>query len=157
VVPAAQIVEHVPPLQTCPDAHFVPQVPQLFGSVVLSVQAAGVPHATSGAAHDAEQLPPPHVEPAGQAFDTDVVEHAPQLRLSVFRSWHLPSPHSVCPVTHDTEHAPAEHTVPPLHATAVEHAVPHFALSVERSRHLPSPQSTVPVAQVLAHAPAAQT
>jgi dihydroorotase-like cyclic amidohydrolase len=86
--------------------------------------------------------------PATQAWSVvPTVEHAPQLALSVIRSWHLLSLHRVVPATHEMLQVLALQTLPAAQAwslvPSVEHA-PQLALSVIRSWHLLSLHRVVP-------------
>jgi hypothetical protein len=75
------------------------------------------------------------------------VEQAPQLTLSLVRSWHFLSLHRVVPATQEIWQLPALHTMPAAQAWSlvptVEHA-PQLALSVIRSWHLLSLHRVVP-------------
>lgn len=125
---------HDPLSQTSPVPHLVPHVPQLFGSVAVSVHSPL--QSACPAAH--WQVPLVQLCPL-----THVVPHAPQLVLSDFRSTHAP-PHAESPVAHEAAHAPLLHT-----GVAPEHFVPQppqLFGSLLVSMHTP-PQSVVPAGQ----------
>jgi hypothetical protein len=104
----------------------MPQAPQLFGSILVSAQAA--PHFSVPPEQTMSHLPEAQACPDGQAFP-----QRPQLLLSTAVSTQA-SPHfSVLPVQ-TTSHLPSEHTCPVVQA--LPHA-PQLALSFDTSRQLP--------------------
>jgi hypothetical protein len=93
----------------------LPHIPQLFESVVMSVQLPA--HCTLGAAQALMlQTPDTQAKPVGHALP-----HAPQLLGSEVMSWHMPLPvQSAVPGAHTTpplqipitQPVPAGHTLP---------------------------------------------
>jgi hypothetical protein len=102
VSPAMHMPEHIPPEQTWPVGHTLPQAPQLFGSLWVAVhtpeqRASPFVHA---------QLPFWHV-----VAPVQVVPHPPQLLLSVCSFTHE-DPHRVRLAAHVIAHLPLEQTFP---------------------------------------------
>jgi hypothetical protein len=141
--------------QAEPAGHTVPQTPQLFESLVTSVQTP--PHIPIPAGHVPLQAPPTHACPAAQ-----VIPQLPQLWASVAVSeqnagaW--AGVHWVCPGGQSAQQVPPTQTVPVMHGTP---QAPQFAGSCERSVQygvpVPGVQSVSPAVQAATHAPALQT
>lgn len=125
VSPVGQPAVHVPLTHWLPGPQRFPHVPQLRGSLVVSV-------------HTPLQLvvPAPHVHvPLEQLAPVEqMLPQVPQLLGSVDVSVHALL-QSVCPVAHDPAHMPLEHTgVAPVHAVA---HVPQLFGSLSVSVHTP--------------------
>ncbi len=95
--------------QVVPLVQTTPQPPQLFESELSFTHPAG--HKVNPAVEQTHVLPE-HCVPAGHAWDTPPVVHAPQLLLSVVVSVH-PLGQLVRPVGH--AHAPFWHVFEPVH------------------------------------------
>jgi hypothetical protein len=106
--------------------HALPQAPQFIGSWSVFVQAAGVPQATSGDAHDVAHAPLEHIVPGGQT-----APHAPQLFEStlVVAQYGVPASvvHNVCAGEQELTHCPPEQLWPLPQATPHP---PQLALSL---------------------------
>ena len=77
-------VVHTPLVQSWPDSHRRPHMPQLPMSLCSDVQLE--PHSVLEAGHDARHVPPPHTWVAAQGLS-----HAPQCAPLVCGSTQVPS------------------------------------------------------------------
>jgi hypothetical protein len=150
---------HVPPEQTWPASHVVPQVPQFAPSVASATHASPPPvvgHTDWPVPHVVAHAPSAHCWPAAQA-----VPQVPQLALSVLPSAQYAGPvpesvsaamagaHVSSPLAQLVAHAPPEQTWPAAHV--LPHA-PQLALSVASVTQAP-PHTAWPEGQLVPHAP----
>jgi hypothetical protein len=116
--PGAHESAHFEALQSCPAVHFVPHVPQLFGSV--STFTHNPLHDICPVGHATVHLPATHASPDPQPFP-----HTPQLPRSVCVSMHAP-PHAVWPALHVSgpvsSGPPSPMGTPPFLSDAPPHA-----------------------------------
>jgi hypothetical protein len=133
-----------PATQLRPPPHAAPQLPQLFGSVCVSVQAPAHccwPPVQGFATH----------WPATQLSVLEQVRpHAPQLPVLELSGTQLP-PQSTCPLGH--AHAPPAHDLPPLHTMPTQSAGTQLPIwQTDSGSHVCMPQvvlKQVPPAQAL--------
>jgi hypothetical protein len=102
VVPPEHASAQVPPEQTSPGAHVVPQPPQFAGSVWVLTQLW--PHFVEPPPHESAQAPPEQTSPGAH-----VVPQAPQLTGSLWVAAHAPSQRSW----------PGGQTIPPVEDVVV--------------------------------------
>lgn len=149
VVSARQAPTQLPPVQVWPAVQRRPHVPQLFGSLLVSVLPRHAPSTQPPPVHVRVSVPQvPHgaviISPGVHAMHAPVVSHA-HVSLHV-RSWNWPEGQPVL----DVEWEPGAHSPSPLHAPAGIHwqlvlqcaaCVPQFPQSVEPTSpgmHAPS-------------------
>ena len=104
-----------PLVQVAPTAHWMPQPPQLLGSLFSFTHV--VPQATSGSGHDSTHFPTLQKKPSEQPKS-----QLPQLLRSVLRLVQAPSLGQNCSGKAPQVHAPALQNSPPLQALPHEPA-----------------------------------
>jgi hypothetical protein len=153
IVPIGHRSRHWPPKHVLLAPHFTPHAPQLFGSMLVAMQA--LPHRVRPALQLKSQVPRAQTA-TDSAGAVQLLPQAPQFVGSAFSSTHA-FPQRTSPVGHALLHAPAEHVAEP--ALGLTQAWVHEPQCAEldfRSTQAPV-HSVVPAGHTVEHLPAAQT